>query len=272
MGPCTWPISYAACANCAILTSMSAGDQAMVEAMATEYLWNWTLKAFGICNVIVRPCRQDCAGAADMFWGSGPFAHGSLGQGAWPNPQHIVAGWTNVSCGFCPTDTCSCSGSRLQTLNIPGPVASVTQVLIDGVALAPSAYRVDNHAMLVRLDGQPWPRCQDMTLPTTVADTFSVAYARGRDVPTGGQIAAGLLACELAKAICRDSSCALPQRVQTITRQGVTMAMIDQGQGIEKGQTGIWAIDSWVSSITQPARPSTVLSPDIPRPKWRTTT
>jgi hypothetical protein len=265
---------------------MSAPDRALIEATAVGYLWNWTLKAFGVCPVVVRPCRQDCGGM-DTFWGLGPFASGSAAQygpypnggyggsnrsgfGSYPNPQLVGGEWTNVSCGFC-RDECSCGASSLMTLRLPGPIAEVTQVLVDGVALDPAAYRVDNHALLVRLDGTPWPRCQDMTLPTTDAGTFSIAYQRGREVPVGGQVAAGLLACELAKAICRDSSCALPQRVQTITRQGVTMAMIDSGQGIEQGQTGIWTIDSWVSSITRPIRPSTVLSPDIPRPKWRTT-
>jgi hypothetical protein len=267
--PCTWPISYASCADCTALTSMSAPDRALVEAMATGYLWNWTLKAFGVCPLLVRPCRQDCS-SFSTFFGAGPFPRGFIGGGLWPNPQLVGGQWTNVSCGFCPQDNCSCGSSRLMTLRLPGPISEVSSILVDGAVLSPSAYRVDNHSLLVRLDGTPWPRCQDMTLPTSSVGTFSVAYQRGRDVPIGGQVAAGLLACELAKAICRDSACALPQRVQTITRQGVTMAMIDNGQGIAQGETGIWAIDSWVSSITQPARPSTVLSPDIPRPKWRT--
>jgi len=254
-GPCGWPISYTACNGCTVLDGMSADDRAMIEAAAVEYLWNWTLRAFGVCSLVVRPCRADCLDSSySTFWGRGP----------WPNPQLVGGSWTNVSCGFCK-DTCSCSGSALSTLRLPGPIGAVTEVLIDGVVLDPSAYRVDNRSILVRLDGGVWPRCQDMASPTTTAGTWSVAYERGREVPVGGQVAAGLLACELAKAICRDSSCALPQRVQTITRQGVTMAMIDNGLGIEKGQTGIWAIDSWVSSITMPSRSSQVFSPDVPR-------
>lgn len=273
-GPCSWPISYASCANCTVLAGMSAPDRLLVETMATEYLWNWTLKAFGVCTLTVRPCRQDCVDGRSTFWGNGPYGSGSMGYGSgigpFPNPQLVEGEWTNVSCGFCP-DACSCEGDRLQTLKLPGPIVSVTTVTLDGMVLLPDTYRVDNASLLVRLSGGAWPKCQDMTLPTTQPGTFSVTYQRGRVVPVGGQVAAGLLACELAKAICRDSSCALPQRVQTITRQGVTMAMIDNGEGIAKGETGIWAIDSWVSSITSPIRPSTVLSPDIARPRYRTT-
>lgn len=263
-GPCNWPISYVACANCPTLTGMSVQDKAMVEAMAVDYLWNWTLKAFGVCTVIVRPCRQDCL-SVSTYWGSGPLS----GSGPFPNPQLVGGLWTNVSCGFCP-DACGCAGSHLQTLKLPGPIASVTEVKIDGVVLSPSAYRVDNHHLLVRLDGLPWPKCQDMSLPTTAPGTFEITYERGREVPVGGQTAAGLLACEMAKALCKDSTCALPARLQSITRQGVTMAVLDDFKDLDEGRTGIWLVDSWVASIMRPALASQVYSPDVPRIKGRT--
>lgn len=270
MAPCTWPISYSSCGSCAALDGMSPEDRAAVEEAAVEYLWNWTLRVFGVCPVVVRPCRSECAGRPSTFWGYGPYGSGGMADpyGPWPNPQLVDGLWTNVSCGFC-AGACSCDGDRLRTLALPGPVTAVSEVLVDGVVLDPSAYRVDNRSLLVRLDGGVWPVCQDMTLPPSEVGTFRISYSRGAEVPVGGQVAAGVLACELAKAWCRDATCALPQRVQTVTRQGVTVAMIDNGEGIEKGQTGIWIIDSWVSSITNPVRPSTVLSPDVPRSRWR---
>lgn len=274
MAPCDWPISYAECGVCDALDGLSELEQARIESMATEYLWNWTLKAFGICEIALRPCRTTCE-QPSSFWGWGPYGRGSMSVGGlggpWPNPQLVQGEWTNVSCGRCQVDACSCSGDSMGTLQLPGPVASITEVRIDGAVLDPGAYRVDNGRLLVRLDGQPWPTCQDMTGdPATDENTFQITYGRGRAVPIGGQIAAGVLACEMAKAVCNDGTCKLPARVQTITRQGVTMAMIDNGDGLARGQTGIWLIDSWVASITNPTRPSTVLSPDI-RPKFRTT-
>lgn len=269
-GPCNWQVSYAACAGCTTLNGMSVEDKAMVEDMATEFLWNWTLKAFGVCDVVVRPCRQDCS-QLSTFWGNGPYGHGSLGGGPWPNPQLVGGAWTNVSCGFCPQDDCSCSGSRLMTLKLPGPISSVSEVTIDGAVLLAANYRVDNHSLLVRLDGLPWPRCQDMSLPPSEAGTFQISYERGRQVPVGGQTAAGLLACEMAKALCRDASCALPARLQSITRQGVTMAVLDDFKDVSEGRTGIWLIDSWVASIVKPPARSQVFSVDVPRPKYRTT-
>src|SRR3546814_4772015 len=50
-------------------------------------------------------------------------------------------------------------------------------------------------------------------------------------------ISAGRLANELAKAACNDKSCGLPQRVQSITRQGVTVAVLDSFDDIDTGHT-----------------------------------
>lgn len=102
-----------------------------------------------------------------------------------------------------------------------------------------------------------------MVAPITEIDTFQVTYMRGIDVPMGGQVAAGRLACELAKAACGDNTCALPKRVQTITRQGVTVGLLDSFDDVDKGRTGIWLIDSWVASMNIPqSRAGRVLSPD----------
>jgi hypothetical protein len=105
-----------------------------------------------------------------------------------------------------------------------------------------------------------------MDAPLGSENTWSVTYQQGKPVPVGGQIAAGLLACELAKAACGDKSCGLPQRVQSITRQGVTVAVLDAFDDIDTGHTGIWLIDSWVASVTKRPRRWRVLSPDRRQP------
>ena len=254
--PLSWPISYAACESCAPLLTMSVEDKAMFEEMAADYLWNWTLKTFGVCSGTIRPCRSSLGRWGSAFWGHGRGLH----------PELVAGEWLNLGCGVC-RDTCSCGVPT--SLRLPGPIVSMSQVFVDGAVLPATSYRVDNESLLVRTDGAMWPWCQNLALPTTEPGTWSITYDYGREVPIGGQIAAGVLACELAKAACRDASCALPQRVQTITRQGVTLAMLDPFDGIEAGRTGIWLIDSWVASIVKPIRPGRVYSPDVPRPKWR---
>jgi hypothetical protein len=142
-------------------------------------------------------------------------------------------------------------------------------VQIDGEVLDPSAYRVDNGRLLVRQDGGRWPTCQDMGAALGEDDTWGITYDKGYPVPAGGQIAAGLLANELAKAACNDRSCGLPQRVQTVTRQGVTIAVLDAFDDIDEGHTGIWLIDSWVASVVRRPRRMRVLSPDRMPPRYR---
>jgi hypothetical protein len=263
-GPCEWPVSYAECGPCEVLDALDADERLRFETIAAEYLWNWTGRVYGACTAVVRPCRSDCD-TVSTFWGGGPYPGGA----PW-HPVVVGGRWYNITCGRCG-DPCSCGGNPA-ALRLPGPVASVEQVLLDGAPLDAGSYRVDNRALLVRTDGAGWPTCQDIDAPATGEGTWDVSYTMGLEVPLGGQAAAGTLACELAKAACSDASCQLPQRVQTVTRQGVTVAVLDAFEDVEKGRTGIWAVDAWVASVTQPRRGGTVMSPDIPHPRHRVTT
>lgn len=263
-GPCAWPMIFP-CSDdpttteCEHLGS-SAASGALIDA-ATEYLWRWTGQRFGTCPVTVRPCRADCTTGQSTYWGAAGVGSGIVGTyGGSPWTPALIRGrWFNLGCGACG-DSCGCSS--VSALRLPGPVASVTEVQFGGEVLPAAAYRVDNGRLLVRQDGGIWPTCQDLSAPLGADGTWAVTYEHGTPVPNGGQIAAGLLACELAKAACGDSTCSLPTRVQTITRQGVTIAMLDAFDDIDKGHTGIWLIDSWVASVTKQPKRMTVSSPD----------
>ena len=248
--PCEWPLVGAD--DCDAI--QECGYPAEVKAAAVAYLWNWTGKRYGLCEVAVRPRRQDCHGSTY----AGRAGHPDTGGWNW-TPVLIGGEWFNIGCGDCG-DVCGCSS--LASIRLPGPVEEVTQVLIDGVALDAAAYRVDNRKRLVRHDGGRWPLCNDLTEASTEAGTWEVTYKRGVPVPKGGQIAAATLACEIAKGLRRSSDCRLPERIQTVTREGVTVGVLDPFDGLEGGRTGIWLIDSWVASITSSPTRSTVHSPD----------
>lgn len=263
-GPCDWPIrAVGDCPDLDALANAAEGDvsKADVEAAAVDYLWRWTGRAFGVCEATIRPVRQDCYGST--YAG----ASGVPSGGAWFEPVLVGGRWYNLACGLCG-DECACT--RLYSIRLPGPVQTVERVALDGVELDPAAYRVDNRANLVRDDGGRWPVCQRLDVPVDAEGAFAVTYRFGLPVPLGGQVAAGVLACELAKALSYSADCRLPQRVQTVTREGVTVGMFDTFEGLDEGRTGIWTIDSWVASVTKPAARATVHNPDV-RPPARTT-
>lgn len=167
-------------------------------------------------------------------------------------------------CGYRQADSCGCRSSRscgctrLSELELPGhPVASVEAVKIDGVLLDPDRYRVDDHRWLVYLpesddaERQGWPCCQRIDLPDTAEDTWSVAYSYGQDPPLGGRRAAANLGCQLALS-CTPAlagQCKLPKRVTSITRQGLTVAVIDPLSLFKDGLVGLADVDLWVQSV-----------------------
>ncbi len=276
---CNWPVSYASCGTCEVLEALPPEEQRMFERAAIDMLWNVTNKVFGTCPVELRPCSAGCESYAgnSTFWGRGPYpwAGGGLGQSPW-YPVLIAGQWYNISCGC--TGPCNCAIEGPKALRLPGPVNEIIQVVIDGVALPESSYRLDYNRILIRTDGEVWPPCQDLlkdagpvyatpsSLPgNDYSNTFVIVYSQGISVPIGGQLAAGTLACEMAKAACNDKSCQLPQRLQSVTRQGVTMGFLDTFEDLDNGRTGIWAIDAWTASVTRPKSFSSVRSVDVPQ-------
>lgn len=153
------------------------------------------------------------------------------------------------------------------------PVNSVGEVVIDGAALAASKYRVDDQAYLTRIDGQAWPWWQDWSKPSGVAaaadqqGTWQVTFNWGASPPADGAYAAQTLAGELSLAASDCDGCRLPNRVQTIARQGTSMLLADPQMLIDAGRWGIAEIDMFVASVNphKLMQPASVSSPDIGR-------
>lgn len=266
--PCEWPLIEGF--PTPALDEIEEQDfrDSLIEA-AQSFLNNWTGRVFGLCELSVRPCKRDCkpstyfgfAGIPSPTFTNRPFL-----------PVLIGGEFFNITCGKSGCkQTCGCGGKLNQTseISLPGPIDSIVEVLVDGEVVPDDAYRVDNRFFLVRTDGDDWPTCQDLTLDVTEVGTFEVTYLRGTPVPPAGQLAAAILAEEFAKStLGRD--CELPQRVQSVTREGVTVAVLDSFEGLERGNTGIWLIDSFVTSVTNSPRRSRVLSPDTKADRVRT--
>lgn len=270
--PCDWPLAHCGDAEspggeCSALANLDEVTADIIREAAVSYLWTWTRRKYGTCPVTIRPCRKQCLGDVTTYRGHGWQGTHLPYFGTGPLAPALLGGeWFNLGCGGgCGTDPCECG--YVPEVDLPGPVHEVTEVRIDGAVLASTAWRVDNNRYLIRTDGGDWPACQDMTAdPETDPDTFSVTYSIGTEVPAGGQLAAGVLACEMAKAACGSGGCRLPQRLQSITRQGVTTAVLDGFDSLyAQGSTGLWLVDSWVASENAAYRRGggRVMSPDV---------
>lgn len=264
MTPCNWPVLYTQCGTgeasdstpCAPLSTFSEAGRKAFEDMASSLLWNWTNQVFGVCEVALRPQANGPWCRPSTFESSAHLLRNSGLQ-----PALIGGKWYNLVCGSC-VDVCSCAPYGTRSISLVGPVDEVTEVYVDGVLVPPEAYRVDGR-FLIRTDGGVWPLRQDLDDDPMGEGSFLIHYTRGVPVPDGGKIAAGALACELAKASCGDTSCQLPERIQTITRQGVTVGFMDSFDSLDKGRTGIWVIDAWIASVTAPVRRAGVRSVDV---------
>ena len=260
---CSWTSDVC----CDPLASALAGENEPVKALAqravnaaAEILYALSGRQFGLCALTVRPCRTECCDPCEM-------------TGYRWTPALIGGQWTNVSCSSCG-DPCSCS--KVCEVQLPGPIQAIIEVKLDGQSLSPSEYRVDNHNSLVRLggSGECWPTCQNMSLEDTEPGTWSVTYLRGKPVPEAGEQAFAELACELFKGCTGDSTCRLPKRVSSITRDGVTMTMLDPMAFINEGLTGLYMVDLWIRSVNPKGLPrqAAILSPDmksVRRTTWR---
>lgn len=241
------PLSAGTCSPWAEMSDVCAPcnsydfDPSVLEPalqVASDVLYNFTGRRWpGECSETLRPC------------GYGTPMH-ALHQD--PVTGYIARGW----CGCRDSRSCGCQ--RLSEVKLPGyPVTGITNVKIDGQIISSDRYRIDDRRWLVYLpesntaERRGWPCCQRLDLPDSEQDTWSITYTYGIAPPLGGIRAAATLACQLALACDAStaSQCLLPKRVTSITRQGVTLAILDPLTLFKDGLTGLADVDMWVQSI-----------------------
>lgn len=253
--PCSgWTPNVGLCADWDT-AGHSDATKAYALRNASYVLWAATGRRFGLCTVTVRPCQPVSAPLYVTFpawvsWDADVPGGGIAGADALGPPVACCSG------------ACQCSPSQI---SLPGPVGSISNVSLSGVTLTPTAYRLVGN-LLVRQDGEAWPRQQDLAAPAGSANTFGITYTRGEAVPEVLLDAAGIYACELAKAR-TGGACFLPNKVQSVSRQGVDIQFVDTTDYLDKGLTGLPEVDQIITMINPyglKARPR-VLSLDLPK-------
>lgn len=209
---------------------------------ATDLLYLATAQRFGGCEVTLRPCRDNCY---NTQLGQSGYGYPQWWDSGYPWPVNMGGGvWINMACGMCG-DGCSCA--TVSQVTLPGPVQSITQVLVDGVVLTPDVdYRVDDYRKLVRLGGAQWPLCNNYNLADTEVGTWSVTAVYGEPFPEGlGKIAMGQLICEFVNFL-TSGECGLPENITELTRQGISMSFNDVNEVLETGFTGLKWVDQFI--------------------------
>lgn len=160
---------------------------------------------------------------------------------------------------------CGCSGTvggQHVRLRLRGrPVRSVQQVISGGVVLDPGDYQVVNSQVLQAAPGGSLDVCG-----------LEVTYTYGVEPPTAGRRAARQLAEQLALGMAGED-CELPDRVTSVSRQGVSYTILDNQDFLDDLRTGVYAVDLFLRAVNpdKARRPARVFSPDLHRASRVTT-
>lgn len=257
VGPCGWTIPDPLCCE-EEWASLEPSVQSSARDYAALILWAATGRQFGECSITVRPCGMErCDDGMFNFFGW------DWSGNSWV-PYIFNGTWFNCACpGAC------CCDPRCQ-VRLMGPVESITEVLIGGIAVDPATYRVDDRHWLVRTEGECWPFCADMDTDTG-DNVFQVTYVRGTPVPPALLRAASTLACEWAKA-CVGNECRLSNRVTSIARQGVSIEMADPNAILDGSRTGLWEVDAVIVALNPFAQKqrARIYAPELTPPRMVT--
>jgi hypothetical protein len=125
-----------------------------------------------------------------------------------------------------------------------------------GKIIDPDTYYLVNHSAIQMTPNASWNPCD-----------VEVTYTYGTPPPTAGKFAAKLLATEFVKLWDGDDTCTLPDRVSSVTRQGVSYTILDNQDYVDDLRTGIYAIDLFLKSVNpdRARAKARVFSVDRPR-------
>jgi len=110
-----------------------------------------------------------------------------------------------------------------------------------GTLLDPSEYSLRNSSYLVRKNSLPWV--------LDPMNELEITYTYGTPPPAAGKRAAIRLANELILSDMGSGACALPERISSVSKQGVSYTIMDPQEFISNGKVGIYEIDLFLASV-----------------------
>lgn len=226
------------------LLSNEEWEQFLMQA--SEILWMLSGRRFygAGCEEVVT-LRSHPPGAGQGSW---PY-HKSWGNcGCWAS-----AGWYNGV--IVPNYDWAGSHYGAMAVRLPRDPVTITEVTHNGQPF--TAWRVTRSGYLERTDGASWDVCGDST---------DVVYTFGEPPGEAGVQAAVELAVQMALYRVGSGECELPQRLSSVTRQGISVTVLDPQDFLKDGHVGLYFVDLFLTSVNPTARGqrARVWSPDIP--------
>lgn len=120
------------------------------------------------------------------------------------------------------------------------PVRSIQSINYLGRTLDPSEFSLRNNSYVVQKNSMPW-----ILNPVT---ELEVTYTHGTPPPAAGRRAAIRLANELILWDKGSGNCALPERISSVSKQGVSYTVMDPQEFISNGKVGIYEIDLFLAA------------------------
>jgi hypothetical protein len=163
------------------------------------------------------------------------------------DPGRCCAWWTRRA---------RCSHGWYSRLRLPDGSARVEQVVVDGEPLDAGLWQ-QSGGWLWRVGGHGWPPHGGRVV---------VTYGYGVNPPQAGVDAAVALAEQFVLATTDPGACELPQRVTSVSRQGVDVTLLDPQEFLTDGRTGLYSVDLFLAAENPGGRarvPSAVWSPQI---------
>lgn len=153
--------------------------------------------------------------------------------------------------------SCSCHTTGHAHLRLRGfPVQSVSSVVVNGSAVDRADYWLENRSVL------------SLKAPSRSNEicTAVVTYSYGTGIPAAGRSAAAQLARELFNAG-TGGECALPDRVTSVTREGMSFTLLDNQDFLNDLRTGVYQVDLFLRAVNpdKARRPSRVFVAGMPR-------
>jgi hypothetical protein len=220
------------------------------EAAKTASFILWALSGRKYSGMRTLTEHYECPCFEPAIYPAAAWGQGSL----FPATPYLVDGAVKNAVG------CGCEGTvggvhtRLRLRH--RPVRSIQKVSKDGETVDPDSYQLINASMIQPAPGHSFDPCG--------AD---ITYTYGIEPPTAGKRAARYLAQELAKGWAGDEDCALPDRVTSVSRQGVNYTFLDDQAFLDDMRTGIYSVDLFLKAVNpdNARKPARVFSPDLPR-------